>query len=135
MTVDPVFLVITAYLLVMAGADRIVDRARRLLTDDQKVRLGDAAASNRSATFLPSVAAVLLLGVGLAVYPSEITIVVSVVYAVYLGLISFSSILLWRRLQTLILPGSYLRAWLVSRTIRILTVTSLCVYIVAYSGW
>lgn len=74
-----------------------------------------------------------LLGLGLAAYPCDIRIVVSVIYPVYLALIAFSTIRFWRRLQSLMLPDSYLRAWRIARTLKIVTVTSLFAYFVAIS--
>jgi hypothetical protein len=132
MGVDPIVLAAALYLAALFLADRMLEPARRELSPEEKVRLVDVGSGIRSAAYIPSAAAVLVLGSAIMLWPRHPSRIVIAVYVVFVGVTAMVSFYSWRQIRALEIRDSYLRRWALSRIVYTVAVASLCGYIAGY---
>jgi hypothetical protein len=130
-SIDPMVLAIAGYIVVSAGTDKVLQSARTRLSSDAKLRLLEGFDGLWPASYVPVIGWIVLFGAGLILWPSR---ALGVSYAGLVVLTFATTVLWWRRLATLGMDDAYLRAWKLSRSVRIVALAALCAYLIYYSA-
>jgi hypothetical protein len=129
---DPIVLAAALYLAALFLSERMLAPARRDLSAEEKVRLVDAASGFRTATYVPSVAALLVLGFTITLWPEHLGRIVIATYVTFIGATVLASVYSWRQIRALEIRDSYVRRWGLSRAVYTIAATCMCGYIAWY---
>ena len=127
-------LAVAIYLMMMLAAQRVLEPGRRALSMEQKARVMDVSAGLRSASMFPPLVLVLVYGFAANQWPQHFGAVTLVIYALLISVATLFSVVSYRRIRALDMPGSYLQPLLVSQVLYIAALVFLCGCLSFYYG-